>query len=315
MTETGSPNQDGGDETSSELGRALGRLKRDSTDADEASVSNDAPTRMSWSSVTDTDDTAQGATDGSSAVPPQRSESSFRFDLGEALAKVGDPTKGSEPPTDPTVRPAQEPPPEPPRATSPEVATPPAAPTSAFATPPGSHTPLQRRSPPAPAESARADDAPSPGSVPEALPKRGAPAPMPSDQLPRRRTPTAPAAEELPQRRSPAPVGDLPRRRSDDADSTAVTAPPGHTTSEPTPPTPDRSVFDTANPAPALPRNPQRAPVNEPVAPVLSASTAASLPTLPASNPAAPPPMAQDPAALGGPDVHAVRILRTQAPA
>ena len=66
-------------------------------------------------------------------------------------------------------------------------------------------------------------------------------------------------------------------------------------------------MFDTANPAPALPRNPQRAPIDEPVAPVLPAATTAALPTLPASNPAAPPPIADNPATPKGPDVSAVR--------
>ena len=61
------------------------------------------------------------------------------------------------------------------------------------------------------------------------------------------------------------------------------------------------------NPAPALPRNPQRAPSVEPVAPVLPLATTAALPTLPASNPAAPPPVAENPSSPTGPDVSAVR--------
>ena len=50
----GEPTDDSGpDDRPSALGEALGRLKRDDPDADDANVSNDGRSRMSWSSVTE----------------------------------------------------------------------------------------------------------------------------------------------------------------------------------------------------------------------------------------------------------------------
>ena len=328
MTESGppTPRPDDADDDSSELGKALGRLKRDGADADDASVSNDAPSRMSWSSVTDADAEPQPPTEVSPAAPTTQPKSSFQFDLGGALAKFGDPAGPSNADAAPAPAPetptAPAPAPEPPAAPTP-APEPPAAPPAPA---PAAEAPV---TPPAPAPGTPAEPTPAPAppaaasplpqrSAPEPetdplpqrtaaadLPKRGAPAPLPSDQLPRRRTPTAPPADELPQRRSPAPVDGLPNRRDDGPIDPATTAPVARAT--PAPSTPDRSVFDTTNPAPALPRNPQRAPIDEPAAPVLPAATTAALPTLPASNPAAPPPIADNPATPKGPDVSAVR--------
>ncbi|MEQ8439745.1 MAG: hypothetical protein RIB65_19800 [Ilumatobacter fluminis] len=348
MTESGppTPHPDDADGDTSELGKALGRLKRDGTDADDASVSNDAPSGLSWSSVTDADAEPQPPTEAPPAAPTPRSESSFQFDLGGALAKFGDPAAppdaaGAPPASAPEAPAAPAPAPEAPAAApapAPEAPAAAPAPEAPAAPAPAPAMPTTPAPPPAPAaDMPAAPPAPEPPAAPapapatpaaesplpqraapahesarlpqrttsDDLPKRGAPEPMPADQLPRRRTPTAPPADELPQRRSPAPVEGLPRRRDDEPADPMPAAPAARVA--PAPSTPDRSVFDTTNPAPALPRNPQRAPIDEPSAPVLPAATTAALPTLPASNPAAPPPVAENPATPSGPDVSAVR--------
>jgi hypothetical protein len=357
MTDTGAPPPDDGDETAEPrvtfaLDEALERLKRTREPADDATVSTDGSTRMSWSSVTEADPATEPEREPAPPAAPSR-ESSFSFDLGSALARLGDPDQAEPASIEP-----------PPSDASPSVETPARGgppPDTAMpdrqATPPPSDLPqrdaaaagaLPQREAPTAERAAQADDvhpaaeqAPTAEGLsqldethpPDDLPRReAAPTsdlprrePAPSADLPRRTAPPAAdlprreppsATDDLPRRESAGPAGDLPRRSAPSAPPAAAAAPVVQPTQpsapDPTPSGGNRSVFAAANPAPTLPRNPQRMPGAEPAAPVLPPSTA--LPTLPASNPSSPPPMVDNVGdGVAAPDIHAVRSYQLRA--
>jgi hypothetical protein len=299
MTDSGAPPPDDGDDQAEPrvafaLDEALERLKRTRDGADDAQVSTDGSTRMSWSSVTEAEPDAEPVRD---PTPPAGAgpDPSFRFDLGSALARLGDAPEATPettaPPTDPAAR-----------------SGPPVENAAAMSAPPVA----------APSEPARADVAPPADDLPRRdapppatdLPRRDAP--PPATDLPRRDAP--PPATDLPRRDPTPPTTDLPRRGAPAASGPppAATQPLRSPTSEPSSPADGRSVFAAANPAPTLPRNPQRMPGAEPTPPTLPPSTA--LPTLPASNPSAPPSVVDN---VGGApaasDVHAVRSYQLRA--
>jgi hypothetical protein len=326
-----------GDDAGSDsmLDQALESLKRPHGDADESSVTSEAPTRMNWSSVTDTEpDTPPRPDPETDPRPAVQDDPSFRFDLGSALARLGgespdDRASGAD--TDGSS--AQS---EPGRGDKPAASSSPAA-------------ELPRRSPPQEHSADLPQRSTSPIQDPTVdRPRRPTPPIQePTVELPRRPTSPSPqsapeAAPGLPQRTPPEPVADLPKREptADDplprrqppaqtppsapAASAAPTAPraPAAPT---TPATPDpiepafrpsgpaNSVFADAAPAPTLPTQASTTAHVEPAAPFIPPGAVANLPTLPAPVPIAPAPVPQSSSSPAAPDIQAVRSYQLKA--
>jgi hypothetical protein len=270
--------------------------------------------RLNWSPVTD----------GGGRAPTEPDErSNFHFDLGGALARLGEQqTK----PAQPTAAPAPvAPPPRAPEPSSPPVVDDPlpqrapsvearvSEPLPPVAAPaPVVDPPLQERSPvPPPPPAATPEVAPA---VEPPLPQRGsaevAPASPPLDPLPRRGE--RPAAETRPAP-SPAPSREasegpyVTARRSvfDDSAAAAGTTMPASVRPPATPIVPPPTMPATAPPAAAAP---------SPTLPPAPSSAGPLLPTLPAPTPhAAPmytPPIESAPST---PDINAFRSAQLRA--
>jgi hypothetical protein len=265
----------------------LETFKADVTETDNDSV-HDAiggRPRLNWSPVTD----------GGGRAPTESTDerSSFHFDLGGALARLGEqPSKPSESGQPPAAAPTP-PPPSAPQSPLPQRSAAKAAPLAEPA-PPAPPTPVapiadhvlpQRAPSTPPPEVARVVDDPLPQRGPSApvvpvadhgLPQRGTaappadPAPAPLDPLPRRGE--RPAAE--------APLAPAPVPPREPAGGPYVTA--------------RRSVFDDSGSSPNTTMPPSARPPASPIVPP-AAATLAATPTIPA------PPAPTLPPASAGP--------------
>lgn len=257
--------------------------------------------RMTWDAVTDAGG-APAESDRSAPARPPAGESSFRFDLGGALARLAGDSPAPEPsgPADLVDEPPDSVDQEPPRAHEAiaPVATPPPSPPQAPPTPSPATRPIEPMTyesvvrepsmPPAVAPLEQAPAAPLP-------PRPADPAPTdPEPDYPRRVPGThfdaqkRPAPEAVPEIREATPIDAAPR------------------------PVARSSVFDDrqqhAAPAPTLSIGAPSVPTAAP------ASSPAFMPSLPAANPAAPPPIAEPiSTAPSTPDINALRSAQLRA--
>lgn len=295
--------------------------------------------RLTWDAVTDAGgapvdagpDTAAGSSNG---------DSSFQFDLGGALARLA----GDDEPAPPPSAPEAEPPPAaPPMTTSPTVradsptpsaaAPPPPPPAPPAVEPPVQRDPMSFETPtpspppppaPAPSPTTRPIEPmtyqpivsePPPAAAPPVAAPPSAPTPADSQQPSEypRRVPGTHLESQM--RSQPATMPEI-------REATPSDAPPSH---------PGRiSVFDDVQGG-AAPTLPSTAATLPSAAPTLPASTPAAAPTmpaarpspapggaampiLPASNPAAPAPVAESPSAsVTTPDITALRSAQLRA--
>jgi hypothetical protein len=294
MTEPGGEDPQPSEEVESRLDAALGSFKPRRPSADSSPVSESGRSGMTWSPVTEAE-TGSGT--------EARPRSSFQFDLGSALARLGG---GSEPPS------ADEPP-------APEIDE--------------TTEPLPVR-----ARSTDGDPTPTSSTVERAgetdpLPTRGSSSRPAVDPLPTRDRTGSGAADPLPTRgRTGAPDADaspdldrLPVRtpRSEPPKSRPIEperpAAPDRPAARPQPP---RSVFDSANPTPTLPATgapvvPSQPPTQRaamPPAPAPPSADGSPLPTLPSTLPSAPPPLiAPIESAPSTPQLNALRSAQLRA--
>ena len=299
MTEPGD-DPEPAEEVESQLDAALGAFKPRGRSADTSPVNESGRSGMTWSPVTDV-----GTDSGPETEPAPRS--SFQFDLGSALARLGGATEApstpDSPPTDATGTPdpggSTEPLPVRARRSDAD-----SSPDSRSADPAGGDDTLPPR--------------PQPDATTDALPTRSPTAPAPDpDPLPTRSRAEPPAAPT-------SPVADrLPTR-------TPRIAPPVHQPAEPDPGPAEperpavrqqpagRSVFDDGNPTPTLPvAGAPTLPPQPPVvraAPSTRAADGSTLPTLPATMPATPPPViAPIESAPSTPQLNALRSAQLRA--
>lgn len=305
------PDQDGAtgdDDATSRLDAALQAFKPRDQVADSSLVSESGRSGMTWSPVTDT-----GAGSGTETDP--RPRSSFRFDLGSALARLG----GAEPP------PADE-------SVTPDVVA---------KDDPAASMPVREREPAVdePVESlpvrGRGPVVEKPGEpvdepMVEPLPVRGRePVPEqvvdePVEPLPvRSREPrppggapadSPPVAERLPTR---TPKSEAPVARSDEPAPPAPVQPPSERPAARV--QPSKSVFDSGNPSPTLPAT-AGAAASAPRSPFVPSSSPVPapgdplVPSLPASAPAAPPSViAPIESAPSTPQINALRSAQLRA--
>lgn len=275
------------DEPSFKLGEALRAFKAGVARADTGRVSDtSARPLLNWDPVTD--DHGAEATTEPTAESPGPDRSSFQFDLGGALARLGNPATDTPPPTRPAPEPAVEE----------EPAGPPSARTAR-------NEPVAAPADPLPVRTPKALPITAPEPAP--LPVRGrADQPAPEPPAPE---PPAAAPDPLPVRgRSEAPTS--PTRAPEPTAAPPVE--PVHTAPQTTV---RPSVFADASPAPHLPSTPSAAPApaGAGVPPVFPTETP-GLPSLPASMPAAPPPMAMPvDNAPSTPDLNALRSAKLRA--
>ena len=289
-------------------------LKGDARDADDTSVFDGigGKPRLTWSSVTDSGGTPPSAPERDRPV----AGSGFQFDLGGALARLGgdDPTEGDVDEATPAPAPVD-------RREPPAAAPEPLAPRPAVSEParPAPHPPDPEpmssplRDPSPPSDPVRSEPEQPLIDLGRYFPRseRVPPASAEPTQRPApAEPPTAPVEPDYP-RRIPGAHLD-PRHRLDDAGAPPTEAPDLAALPpivEATPPdeaprrvAPPTSVFGDTVVGGALPGAP-----NLPGGPV-------SMPTLPASNPAAPPPTAEPTAsAAAAPDLTALRSAQLKA--
>jgi hypothetical protein len=291
MTEPGGddPRRTEGEEPASSLDAALAAFKPRAEDADSSPVSEGGRSGMKWSPVTD-------AGNGSGTETEPRPRSSFQFDLGSALAKLGS-TTGTSPADD-------APDAEAPEADAPDGSEPSeASPTEARQSEPPPSTPVVEPLPTR-GTAAPADPLPTRGTAPaDPLPTRGAAeSPTASD--------ASPLVDRLPTRtpRRDQPVPDATPPRPEPAPEQPVAR------AQPT-----KSVFDAVNPSPTLPTTAVRSgapvvPPQAPTAPAIPSGDGSTLPTLPAAAPAAPPPViAPIESAPSTPQLNALRSAQLRA--
>lgn len=286
MTEPGGedPRRTDQEDPASWFDAALAAFKPRGQDADSSPVSDTGRPGMTWSPVTD-------AGNGSGTETEARPRTSFQFDLGSALAKLGG---GAS--TQPADAPAHPDTPEPESQESSDAQA--------------------RRSEPQPSAPETVEPLPTRGGAPETLEplptRRGAPDPV--DPLPTRgAAPTAPTEDPPVVDRLPTRT---PRREAPE---------PSPARPEPAPEQPvarsqpTKSVFDAVNPSPTLPTTAvapgvPAVPPQAPGAPIVPTGDGSMLPTLPAAAPAAPPPViAPIESAPSTPQLNALRSAQLRA--
>lgn len=349
MTEPDGDDRPDDDETQSQLDAALGRFKPLEASADTTPVSESGRAGLTWNPVTD------GGGADTTTAPPR--STSFEFDLGSALARLGgaDEPSGSrievhpDHPAEPlpvrgrqtTEDPSPDEDVEVPASQSPSVEDAESAaplPTRTSVTEPTAEVvePLPTRTPPA-------EHAPEA----EPLPTRN-PVPQPTvevvEPLPTRTRSGGPAGDRRPAGQSEVGqnevvgsdvgrsetghevVDQLPTRtpRSETPPAPAPAAPVVDSPPTPTeasrPASPQRSVFDDANPMPTLPISASAPSSTSTVSPTLTGATSAPagdvpfIPTLPPSAPAAPAPViAPIESAPSTPQLNALRSAQLRA--
>ena len=307
MTDPGGDDPQPSDETESQLDAALGTFKPRRGSADSHPVSESGRSGLKWSPVTDT---------GSGTASEPRAQSSFQFDLGSALARLGG---VAEPPSsaDEVAIDAEPGEPLPVRSRHAEQA--PDVPEQAPDVPEQAPD-VPEQAPDAPEQ---APDAPaSEHSVAAPDPEESAPDPLPTrgraesidpeqppvvDRLPTR-TPRGDAAQNpAASPTAPAPDAELqPTEQSTEPQRSGARAQPS------------RSVFDGGNPTPTLPTGDT---LNLPSLDTADRSSTTAfvgdgslIPTLPAAVPAAPPPViAPIESAPSTPDLNALRAAQLRA--
>lgn len=334
MTEPDGDDGPDADETRSQLDAALGRFKPREAGADTTPVSENGRAGLTWNPVTD------GGGADTAEAPPR--STSFQFDLGSALARLGgadEPSGGGIGAPDPD-QPAE---PLPVRGRQTKEAS---SPEQDIEAPPS----------PGPSDDDATVAAPLPTRPPAAEPSADVVEPLPTRKPP---VEPVPEAEPLPTR-SPVPepandvVEPLPTRtrssgpaedglaggQSDTGQREVVDRLPTRTPRSETPPapvspavdgpptpaepqrpsSPQRSVFEDPNPMPSLPTSASAPATTSTVSPTLAgASTAPAgdvpfLPTLPPSAPAAPPPViAPIESAPSTPQLNALRSAQLRA--
>lgn len=254
-------------EPESKLDAALGAFKPRNDDADTSSVSESGRPRLNWDPVTDT---------GSSGATDTQPRSSFQFDLGSALARLGGADRSL--------------PTEPDRTDEPDDSTAPLP----VRSPPGGRPAdeLPTRRPPGGGPSDETPD-PLPTRTPRAETPPSGPAPV-VDRLPTR-TPRPPESTPAPAD-APLPEAERPAARQPSQRSVFEEASPAPT------------LPATGSPSP---RRQYSAGQTRPVVP---AGDAAGLPTLPASVPTAPPAfVAPIDSAPSTPELNALRAAQLRA--
>lgn len=260
-------------EPESKLDAALGAFKPRKEGADTSSVSESGRPRLNWDPVTDTGSSGATDTQPRSSTPPR---SSFQFDLGSALARLGGADRSLPTEVDPTDDPDDS-----------TAALPVRSPAGDR---PGDDLPTRR--PPGGASSDEAPD-PLPTRTPRAMTPPSGAAPV-VDRLPTR-TPRPPESTPAPAD-APLPEAERPAARQSSERSVFEEASP--------PPT----LPATNSPSP---RRQYSAGQTRPMVP---AGDADGLPTLPASVPTAPPAfVAPIQSAPSTPELNALRAAQLRA--